>query len=157
MSSNQSATESRHRTRSLRRLIVVAGTIAALTVLAPTVSASSGHGGREFHLAKVCDDAGCTVTSSTDHAIAEGTRITYEGSSADALVATVHASHGTAVGNCDIASVFGDGSPGHCVFTGGTGSLKHFRITVEVTLDFDTGIWYWDGRFDHCHRQGLHH
>jgi hypothetical protein len=77
-----------------------------------------------------------------------GTLITYQGDSADVLVATVHATHGTAVGDCDILSVFLGTGPGHCVFTGGTGSLEHFRITVEVTLDGATGIWYWDGTFD---------
>jgi hypothetical protein len=133
--------------RSLRTLLVVAGTIAALTVLVPTVSASQEHHGRTFHLAKVCDADGCTVTESNYPPISEGTRITYEGATADALVATVHAKHGSAVGNCDISAVFAGTGPGTCVFQGGTGSLKPFRITLAVT--FDGAVWFWDGTFLH--------
>ena len=149
MSRHTSPTDSNRRMHSLRRLLVVAGTMAALTVLAPTVSAApGGHPGREFHLSKTCDDTGCTVQSSTDKAIQTGTLITYQGLTPDALVATINADHGTAVGNCNIAPVFEGTGPGHCVFTGGDGALKHFRITLEVTLDASTGIWYWDGTFD---------
>ena len=57
---------------SVRRLLVVAATIGALTMLAPMASASSQ---KAFHLTKVCDDTGCTVTSSSYKAIPPGTRI----------------------------------------------------------------------------------
>ena len=149
MSRYTSPTESNRRMPSLWRLLALAGAMAALTALAPAVSAApGGHQGREFHLSKTCDNSGCTVQSSTDKAIEIGTLITYQGATPDALVATINADHGTAVGDCNIASVFEGTGPGHCVFTGGDGSLKDFRITVAVTLDFDTGIWYWDGTFD---------
>jgi hypothetical protein len=148
MSKDQSPTEQHRRMRSLRRALVVVATIAALTMLAPTASAAAGNGGRAFHLAKTCDNTGCTVTSSSDPTIAVDTLITYQGDSPDALVATVNAEHGTAVGHCDILAVFLGTGPGHCVFTGGTAALQHFSITFEVTLDGGTGVWYWDGTFD---------
>ena len=146
MSTDQPQTRPHRRMRSLRTLLVVAGTFAALTVLAPTISASQEHHGRMFHLEKVCAARVCTVTESTFEPISEGTRITYEGATADALVATVHAKHGTAVGNCDISAVFAGTGPGTCIFQGGTGSLAPFRITLAVTLDGAT--WSWDGEFD---------
>jgi hypothetical protein len=130
--------------RSLRTLLVIAGTFAALTVLAPTASASHG---RTFHLVKVCDAAGCTVTESNYPQISEDTRITYEGTGPDALVATVHAEHGIAVGNCDISAVFAGTGPGTCVFQGGTGSLTPFRVTLAVTRH--GADWFWDGEFHH--------
>ena len=145
MSIDQPQTRPHRRLRSLRTLLVVAGTFAALTVLAPTISASQEHHGRMFHLEKVCDAAGCTVTESTYEPISEGTRITYQGATPDALVATLHAKHGTAVGNCDISAVFAGTGPGTCIFQGGTGSLAPFRITLAVT--FDGAEWFWDGEF----------
>ena len=147
MSTDQPQTRPHRRMRSLRTLLVVAGTFAALTVLAPTISASQEHHGRMFHLEKVCDATGCTVTESTYEPISEGTRITYEGTPPNALVATVHAKHGTAVGNCDISAVFAGTGPGTCIFQGGTGSLTPFRITLAVT--FDGATWFWDGEFHH--------
>jgi len=57
---------------SVRRLLVVAATIGALTMLAPTASASAS---KAFHLTKVRDDTGCTVTSSSYKASPPGTRI----------------------------------------------------------------------------------
>lgn len=147
-------TRTARRVRSVRWLLVAAGMMAAFTVLAPTAAASS-HKDRTFHLAKVCGDAGCTVTSSTYRKIGVGTLITYAGDSADALVATVHAKHGTATGHCDISAVFAGTGPGTCVFArgNGTGSLKHFRITLAVTFDGTT--WFWDGTFrrPHCHHR----
>jgi hypothetical protein len=145
MSNHQSQTRPHHRMRSHRTLLVVAGTFAALTVLVPTVSASQEQHGRTFHLVKVCDPGGCTVTESNYPQISEETRITYEGTTPDALVATVHAKHGTAVGNCDISAVFAGTGPGTCVFQGGTGSLTPFRITLAVNLD--GADWSWDGEF----------
>ena len=158
MSKDRSMSVPQRRMRSFRRLLIVAATATALTVLAPTVSAApGGHPGRAFHLAKVCGDAGCTVTKSSYEAIQKGTLITYQGAAADALVATVNARRGTAVGNCNILPVFLDAGPGQCVFTGGTGSLKHFSITVEVTLDGATGLWHWDGTFDRPAPDGPDH
>ena len=131
MSNTLSTIEPHRRMRSIRLLFVAAATIAALTMLAPTASAAGG--GRAFHLAKVCGQAGCTVTNSSDPTIAVDTLITYQGDSADALVATINGAHGTAVGNCDILPVFVGTGPGHCVFTGGSGALRHFSITFEAT------------------------
>ena len=146
MSTDQPQTRPHRRMRSLRTLLVVAGTFAALTVLAPTISASQEHHGRMFHLEKVCAAGVCTVTESTFEPISEGTRITYAGTPPAALVPTVHATHGSAVGNCDISAVFAGTGPGTCIFGGGTGSLAAFRITIAV--NFDGATWFWDGEFD---------
>ena len=146
MSTDQAQSGPRRRMRSLRTLLVIAGTFAALAVLAPTISASQEHHGRMFHLEKVCAAGVCTVTESTFEPISEGTRITYAGTPPAALVPTVHATHGSAVGNCDISAVFAGTGPGTCIFWGGTGSLAPFRITIAVT--FDGATWFWDGEFD---------
>jgi hypothetical protein len=138
-----------HRTRSIRWFMVVVGLIAAFTVLAPTASASS-HRNRDFHLEKVCSGFTCTVTASSDRRIPAGTIISYAGDSPAALAATINVKHGAITGRCDISAVFGGTGPGTCAFAGGTGSLRDFRITLDVT--FDGTVWFWDGTFrrHHC-------
>ena len=134
--------------------MIVVATLAALTVLAPTASASSDKDGA-FHLAKVCNAAGdtCVVTVSNSRSIPVGTTITYVGASFDALVATIHADHGTATGTCNIQPVIDGTGPGRCTFDGGTGSLRHLHLTVAVTtIDFET--WFWDGTPCNEHRSG---
>lgn len=153
MSMHPSTTDPHRRMRSLRLLLLVAGTMAALTVLAPTVSAApAGHAGRAIHIEKVCNPEGssCIVTKSNYGPIREGSTITYAGDSFDALVATVHARHGTASGDCDISPVFADDpGPGRCTFTSGTGELKRFDVTFVVSfVDLfadGTSLWFWDG------------
>jgi hypothetical protein len=130
---------------SIRKLIAGMATIAALAVLAPAASASSE---KDFLLEKTCADIGCTVTYSSFKGIPEGTLITYAGSGPAALVATIHAPHGTATGNCNILSVFTTGADGRCVFGSGTGSLTQFRLDVAVNVDAD-GLWTWDGTYWH--------
>ena len=142
------------RMRSIHRLLVVVLAVLAFGALVPSVSA---HSAKAFHLSKTCDATGCLVTASTFKRMPAGTTITYAGSSPDALVATIHAPHGTATGNCNIASVFGSpSSPGRCVFDTGTGSLRRLHLDVAVTLDAG-GIWHWDGVVSLKHRHHHHH
>jgi hypothetical protein len=143
----------RPRMRSIHRLIVIAITVLALGTLVPSVSA---HSAKAFHLSKTCDSTGCLVTISSFKRIPAGTTITYAGSSPDALVATIHAPHGTATGDCNIASVFASpSSPGRCVFDTGTGSLRRLHLDVAVTLDSE-GVWHWDGTVRLKHHRHHH-
>jgi hypothetical protein len=146
----------RLRLRAAHRLIVVAVAVLAFGMLAPSATASSA---KPFHLSKTCDNTGCLVTASSFRRMPPGTTITYAGPSPDALVATIHAPHGTATGNCNIASVFATpSSPGRCVFDTGTGSLRRLQLDVAVTLDA-AGVWHWDGtyRLNHRHHRRHHH
>ena len=142
------------RVRSIRWLLMAAGMIAAFTVLAPTAAAST-HKDKAFHLEKVCAGFSCTVTSSTYKRIPAGTVISYSGDTPDALVATITVKHGTTTGHCDISAIFAGSGPGKCVFSTGTGSLKHFRISLVVT--FDGTVWFWDGTLRHRHHCGHAH
>jgi hypothetical protein len=131
---------------SNRRLLLVIAATLAIGGLVPSVSAAD----KSFHLAKVCSGFTCTITSSSFKGIPAGTQINYTGTSADALVAVIAAPHGTATGNCNIASVFGDpSSPGLCTFDSGTGSLSAFHLTVAVTYDASIDVWSWDGTYGH--------
>lgn len=58
---------------------------------------------------------------------------------------TIHVRGGTATGLCDLSPIDAGTRPGQCVFDGGTGSLKHFAITVTVTTTEDFNPWFWDG------------
>lgn len=141
------ATGSHHRLPFVRRLLAVTATIAALAMLAPMASATSE---KSFHIAKICvpDGTSCTVTESNYGPIRTGTTISYVGESFDALVATVHVNGGTATGNCDIAAAFDVDGHGECVFTGGSGPLGHFDVTLAVTFvdlfSDETSLWSWD-------------
>ena len=144
---------------SVRRLIVVAATILAISVLAPSVSA---HSDRNFHLAKTCSDDGstCTVKWSNSRQIPAGSVINYSGDSLDALTAVINVKHGTATGHCAISAIFADpAGPGHCVFNTGTGSLRGFHLNVLVTYDAVANVWFWDGTswFSHHHHHHGHH
>lgn len=146
-----SKAEPHRRIRSLRGVLVVAATISLLTLLAPTAFADS-HGRKTFHLAKNCDTFPiCVVTASSDRRIPVGTEITYADTSVfpNALIPTVHGKGGSATGLCDLSAINAGTGPGTCVFDGGTGSLKHFRIDLAVT--FDGTLWYWDGPIRHRH------
>ena len=143
MSKDQSQTQPKRRMRSLRRLLVIGATIAALTALSPTASAASQ---KAFHLAKTCDAfPTCVVTASNYKKIPVGTEITYSdaGVAPSGLLPTIHGRHGTASGVCDLTAIFAGTGPGTCVFSSGTGSLTSFTATLAVT--FDGTLWYWDG------------
>lgn len=142
------ATDARRRMSSARRLAVVAATIAALSALSPTAATASE---KAFHLAKNCDAfPTCVVTASDYKKIPVGTEITYSDASVvpSGLLPTVHGSHGTTSGVCDLTAIFAGTGPGTCVFSGGTGSLTSFTATLAVT--FDGTLWYWDGTSSHA-------
>jgi hypothetical protein len=141
-------------TRSVRRVLAMVATIAVLAMLAPTASASS-HKQHEFHLAKTCDAFPiCVVTASSYRKIPVGTEISYADTSVypSAMIPTINAPDGSATGLCDLSPIVAGTGSGTCVFHGGGGSLKHFRI--ELTVTFDGSLWYWDGTFHHKHGHG---
>ena len=140
------------RIRTIRWLLIAVALVSAFTILAPTAAASS-HRDRAFHLEKVCSGFTCTVTESSYRRIPAGTIISYVGDSPAALEATIAVKHGSVTGHCDISPIFAGTGPGTCIFAGGTGSLRHFRITLTVT--FDGAVWFWDGTFPR-HRCGHH-
>jgi hypothetical protein len=141
------ATERRRPMPSLRRFLVVAVTISAMAVVAPTASAASQ---KAFHLAKNCDAfPTCIVTASNDKKIPVGTEIIYSAASVfpSGLLPTIHGRHGTTSGTCDLTAINAGTGPGRCVFSSGTGSLTSF--TAELSVTFDGTLWYWDGTSGH--------
>ncbi len=142
--------------RSIRRLIVVAGTIVALTLLVPSVSASSPLG--EVHLTKTCPTFSgqvgdiCTVQTAPSGPIPVGTVATYNGPlfapavSSAVILTTPNGS--TATGHCTLIwrpELSGDDGFGTCTFTSGTGSLAGFHANLKITDHPDTLITNWDG------------
>lgn len=133
---------------SLKRLLVVMGTIVVLTALAPVATAGSS---KDFHLDKTCaEDASeplgffCTVEHSDFKWIPAGTEIHYAAGAADnAQTATIEIDNGSTTGVCtwssDVDAV--------CVFSAGTGRLTQFNLEVVVTANADASIWYWDGTY----------
>jgi hypothetical protein len=133
---------------SIRRLLAVAGTIVALTVLAPVASAGSHHA---FHLDKTCaEDPSeplgflCTIEHSDFKWMPAGTDIHYTQGRADNVqIAAIDIGIGSTTGACtwssDIDAV--------CVFSSGTGRLTQFNLQVVVTTNADQSIWYWDGTY----------
>ena len=148
--------------RSIRRLLVlVAGTIVALTVLGPSVStlvpsvsASSPRYGN-LHVTKACSaytgSAGsfCTITSSNLKAIKVGSKIVYKqaagAASLNSDIVLTSGAGNTAVGHCYLG--FADGL-GQCTFSGGTGTFTGFQASVVVTTSatVEKG-WNWDGTY----------
>jgi hypothetical protein len=154
--------------RSIRRLLVlVAGTIVALTVLSPSVStlvpsvsASSPRYGN-LHVTKACSaytgSAGsfCTITSSNLKAIKVGSKIVYaQAAGKTALnsdIVLVAGSGNTAVGHCYLgySTAAGDiNGLGQCTFSGGTGNFSGFQASVVVTASSTVAKgWNWDGTY----------
>jgi hypothetical protein len=133
---------------SIRSLIVVAGTVLAVSgcgtpAATPTV----------FRLDKTCvpETRVCTVVSSDIAALPQGTEIAYtpigEGSNG-LLAASITVGNGSTLGVCDFNY---DGNPltAKCTFTTGTGDLTGFNLVADVTV---TGtppnkVWHWDGTY----------
>ena len=133
--------------RSLKRLLAVAGTIVALTVVAPVASAGTH---RDFHLDKTCaEDSSeplgyvCTVTHSDFKWIPPGTDIHYLSQTDNVVQAAITIKNGSTSGDCtwssDVDAI--------CVFGAGTGRLTQFNLDVVVTASSDQSIWYWDGTY----------
>lgn len=139
--------------RSVRRLLVVAAAILALTIAVPSASAASQ---KAFHLEKTCVVLSpvadqCEVTSSSFKAIPVGTLITYDTSAGPtAFVATINVKNGSATGHCNIlAAILDPTKAGTCTFESGTGRLTQFHLTVAVTRSTtaDWNPWFWDGTY----------
>jgi hypothetical protein len=141
--------------RSFHRLVVVAGTIVALTtalsVFVPSALASTTH-----TLAIVKDCSGtmtgkvgeyCTVTSSNVPAIPKGTKVVYSGPVISSSVflssnVTIKAnSVNTATGYCMVDLRSGVGM---CTFWKGTGTLAGFHAVIHGSYGSATA-YHWDG------------
>ena len=145
MSTDQRPTvRSHHRLPSLRRLLVVAATIAALTLLAPIASASSPLG--SINLTKTCDTPDhCTVqTSLAGSPLPVGTEGFYNGPFpisrlSSQVVLLTPGGAGTATGHCTLSFVSASGT---CTFAQGTGTLGGFHANLTVTTaDWETFLW----------------
>ena len=131
---------------SLRRLLAVAGTIVALTVLAPVASAGTH---KDFHLDKTCAESSeplgyiCTVQHSDVKWIPAGTDVHYLSQDGNVVQAAIEIKNGRTTGACtwstDVDAV--------CVFDAGTGRLTQFHLEVAVTANADQSVWYWDGTY----------
>ena len=138
---------------SVRKLLAVAGTIVALGAVIP--AASAGTALTPLHITKECSGftggpgSFCTITGSDLAAIPVGTKVFYKGpviSDPNFLSSRVVAKvgHGSrAYGYC--SAIY---SPYHgvCLFWHGTGTLKGFHASIDVTLDA-SGVFHWDGAY----------
>jgi hypothetical protein len=140
---------------SLRRLLVAAGTIvaltAALTVSVPSVLASTRH---TLTIVKDCSGTMtgkvgefCAITSSNVPAIPKGTRVVYSGPVLGSAVflsstATITVSSAnTATGYCMVDLHTGVGM---CTFWKGTGTLAGFHAVIHGSYESATA-YHWDG------------
>lgn len=162
MGSSMAAPRERRSMSSVRRILVVLGTIAALTALAPSVSASSH---KNFHLDKTCESQIlCTIVKSNFKPFTKGTQVTYTFDSSDPwdLLAfpTIVVRHGSTTGVCDWNQPGTDGVLAICTFSRGTGRLAGFHLSVKVTVTGDPNlaksVWHWDGTYWFGHRHGHH-
>jgi hypothetical protein len=127
----------------MRRLIVAAATLAALTMLAPAASASPLG---PISLTKTCDTPDhCTVqTSLPDSPLPAGTEGFYNGPFpvsrlSSQVVLVTPGGAGTATGHCTLSFV---SAVGTCTFARGTGSLAGFHANLTVTTsDWETFLW----------------
>ena len=141
--------------RSIHRIVVVAGTIAALTaalsVSVPSALASSRH---TLTIVKNCSGTMtgkvgefCTVTASNVKAIPVGTKVVYTGPVVSSAVflssnVTIKASAtSTATGYCMVDLHTGVGM---CTFWKGTGKLAGFHAVIHGSSESATA-YHWDG------------
>ena len=133
--------------RSVRRLLVVAAAIFALTLAVPSVSAASQ---KAFHLDKTCAaDASeplgyvCTVQHSDFKWIPPGTEVHYTSQNAagDVVQATITIKNGSTNGVC----VWSSPVNAICTFSPGSGRFSQFHLRVVVTANADASVWFWDG------------
>ena len=138
--------------RSIRRPVVVAATILAISACTAASPAADAH--KAFHLDKTCDpDVGCTIVSSDIDAIPVGTLVKYTAigdGSTKQQNATFTVGNSSASGFCDFNH---DGKPlaAQCTFLSGTGALNGFHLVADVTLTGDgkdpASVWHWDGTY----------
>jgi hypothetical protein len=133
--------------QSIKRSLVVMGTIVALMTLAPVVSAGSHQG---FHLDKTCaEDQSeplgyiCTVQHSDFKWLPAGTDVRYLSQADNVVQASIEIRNGSTEGACtwssDVDAI--------CVFSAGTGRLTQFNLEVVVSASADQSVWYWDGTY----------
>jgi hypothetical protein len=139
--------------RSLRtrlRLLVLAGTFAAITALAPLVSASSPAG---LSFTKMCNADFCTVANSSNTSlIPNGSTLTYSGPRFDPHLSSgfvLATTGGTATGHCSLKWATGTGG---CIIDGGTGSLAGMHAVLSEWVDFGNGefetfVFHLDGTY----------
>jgi hypothetical protein len=133
------------------RLLVLAGAVAAITALAPAVSASPP---AALSFTKTCNADFCTVANSSDAGlIPDGSTLTYSGPRFDPHLSSgfvLATTGGTAKGHCSLSWKTG---LGRCVISGGTGSLAGLHAVLSEWVDFA------DGQFEHFvfHLDGTYH
>ena len=135
--------------RSVRRLLVVAAAILALTFAVPSVSASTQ---KAFHLDKTCSGDSseplgyvCTVAHSDFAWIPAGTKVHYisQNETEDVVQATITIKNGSTNGVC----VWRGPVNAVCTFGPGTGRFAQFHLKVDVTANAVQSVWYWDGAY----------
>ena len=136
---------------SLKRLLVVVGTIVALAAAVPSASAASPVG--EIHVTKTCPITTvlqCTIQTSSG-VIPVGTVGTYYGPlftvrlSSEVVLVTPDGA--TATGHCTLSFADPVSNDGTCTFGLGTGSLAGFHANLKITDHLDTGVTNWDGTY----------
>lgn len=137
-----------HRTRL--RLLVLTGAFAAITALAPAVSASSPAG---LSFTKMCNPDFCTVANSSNTSLVpNGSTLTYSGPRFDPHLSSgfvLATTGGTATGHCSLNWATGTGL---CIIDGGTGSLTGLHAVLREWVDFGTGefetfVFHLDGTY----------
>jgi hypothetical protein len=147
------------RTGLPKSVLGLATAVALLAALGFSVSAAASQnqaprGTKAFRATKDCSGftglvgAYCTIRSSNVKALKVGSRIFYvqeagrTGLDSDIVIYVKRGS--VATGHCFL----GDGAPGLCTISDGTGTLAGFRLRVRVTADASIpGLWHWDGTY----------
>jgi len=139
--------------RSVHKLLAVAGTVVALAAVIPT--ASAGTALQPLHITKECSEftgetpSFCTITGSDLAAIPVGTKVMYWGPVLTdpnfmSSAAVLRAGRGNrAFGYCQTIA---DPYHGTCTFWKGTGTLKGFHASVDVTY-VSGADFAWDGTY----------
>jgi hypothetical protein len=132
---------------AIKRLVLVAAAVAALTIAVAPAAASSH---KSFYLDKTCaEDASeplgyvCTVQHSDFKWIPAGTDVHYLSQDGNVVQAMIRIANGTTSGAC----VWSSDVDAVCTFDRGTGRLTQFHLVVVVTASADQSIWYWDGAY----------
>lgn len=141
--------------RSIKRLLIVIASIAALTFLVPSVSASSPIGA--VHLTKTCPTwettQTCTVQTAPAGPIPVGTVVSYSGLFSPTLSATVTLTTldgSTATGHCTLfwrPELSGDDGFGTCTFMTGTGAFTGLHANLKILDHVDPLVTNWDGTY----------
>lgn len=139
--------------RSMRRFLVLAGAILALSAGASTATASSTP--HPVHMTKDCSSYNgvaptyCVIRESDLAVVPKGTKVWYTGPvltntsflSSNVLLDPENGS--TATGYCIFETRT---STGLCTFWKGTGVLTGFTAVIDVSIDA-SGLWKFDGTY----------